>query len=333
MTNGKRTPGLRLGSHTGSNNLIMRPASVWRRQPIAAQARSNSFTSASAWHDPASVVQNFTSVSTNLRPNPVLQRYFPTLPEFPPLSDLRDSAWATSTTTIHQILSSRTTAWQDRARPSPMESTFSWVRALIFTRAGIVCRVRTMLAFMASLMGATRGFCSTSVMSTFMMRYPRFSMSRRASSTKASEAAPLQRGSLSGNNCPISGSPNAPKIPSVRLWYNTSPSEWATTPRSQLGTVTPPMTQPCPASSTDDRRWMSQPWPMRIAGSVFNSSPVAATVSVSDVGKYASPPRSPTSPSRSPAICVWGWGAVPLGQTTELVVGRACNGFTVVTVQ
>ncbi len=33
------------------------------------------------------------------------------------------------------------------------------------------------------------------------------------------------------------------------LWYSTSPSEWASVPRSKSGTVTPPMTQPWPATS------------------------------------------------------------------------------------
>ena len=33
------------------------------------------------------------------------------------------------------------------------------------------------------------------------------------------------------------------------LWYSTSPSECASVPRSKSGMVTPPITQPCPATS------------------------------------------------------------------------------------
>jgi hypothetical protein len=64
------------------------------------------------------------------------------------------------------LRSMRITAWHESARDSPMLSTFSCVRALMFTRPGAVCSTRTTFAFILSLIGDTRGCCRISVMST-----------------------------------------------------------------------------------------------------------------------------------------------------------------------
>ena len=40
-------------------------------------------------------------------------------------------------------------AWHSNARHSPTESSFSWVRALRFTRAGMVSQMRMMFSFMS----------------------------------------------------------------------------------------------------------------------------------------------------------------------------------------
>mmetsp|Transcript_985 Transcript_985/g.2927 ORF Transcript_985/g.2927 Transcript_985/m.2927 type:complete len:235 (+) Transcript_985:1172-1876(+) len=144
------------------------------------------------------------------------------------------------------------TTWHSRARHSPTESTSSCVRALTFTRPS---GTRSSLARLALIRALTcppacstliRGFWQMTVTSTLPTRYPRPTMRSYASSMNTSESAPLSRGSLSGNSCPMSGIESAPRIASVTEWYTTSPSECATQPRLKSGAsepsnLTPPM--------------------------------------------------------------------------------------------
>lgn len=65
------------------------------------------------------------------------------------------------------------------------------------------------------------------------------SLSLTASLTNTSLVCPFHFGSLSGNSCPMSGLPSAPRIASVTVCSSASPSECATQPRS-CGILMPP---------------------------------------------------------------------------------------------
>ena len=149
------------------------------------------------------------------------------------------------------------------AMPSrrPVKPRPSVVVALTLTRPSSRPSSSAMRRRMASRCGAILGASHSRVTSTLPIAPPRARTSRRASARKMAEAAPFQRGSVSGKCWPMSPSPMAPSSASVRACRATSASEW---PRSVcVWAMRTPHSQ---TWSPGTSRCTSKPCPVRTSG-------------------------------------------------------------------
>jgi hypothetical protein len=86
----------------------------------------------------------------------------------------------------YAVRSSITKVWHESARPSPMESSCSCVRALTLTRAGMVLHMRTTLS-------CTRRLAEVSKMQCERSTQPNHSATSASTNTRSSTASARRR--------------------------------------------------------------------------------------------------------------------------------------------
>src|SRR5438552_7122638 len=147
--------------------------------------------------------------------------------ECPPLS-----RWALGPVSV-------ATAMTAMPSPRPIQPMPSFVLAFTETCAGPVSSASESFSSMASMWGASLGFSRITVTSAWTNWNPASTTFRKALFKRSSEWAPFHCGSSGGNRRPMSPSPAAPRIASVRACATASASEWPARPWA-FGISTPP---------------------------------------------------------------------------------------------